>query len=141
MGDGEEKELSQDDKKNYSVFMGKKYSGGPHGLGDPDDRFLRKVEKDVLIAKIVRDRSRQEKCIPEVEEFNKCCQSTSFAQMFKCRKETENLKECLVKWWHNKEFWDECTEQYLKDRAEYRRTGEPKKVRDFRNQVINGAID
>ena len=37
-----------------------------YNTGDPDDRYLRKVEKDILIAKKVRDRTREEKCIPEV---------------------------------------------------------------------------
>lgn len=34
-------------------------------LGDPDDTFLRKVEKDILIPKILRERSRKEKCFEE----------------------------------------------------------------------------
>lgn len=34
--------------------------------GDPEDTFLRKVETEVLIPKIVRERSRKEKCIEEV---------------------------------------------------------------------------
>ena len=35
------------------------YVGGPHGVGDPNDRRLRKVEKDVLIPKIIRERSQK----------------------------------------------------------------------------------
>jgi len=36
-------------------------------LGEPDDKFLRKVEKDVLVPKLMRERTKTEKCIDEVK--------------------------------------------------------------------------
>lgn len=36
-------------------------------LGDPNDKRLRKVEKDVLIPQKMRDKAREEKCVKEVQ--------------------------------------------------------------------------
>lgn len=124
----------------------KKFSDGPHGLGtqfysgyfseiftitaytilftgDPDDRSLRKVETEVVIPKLVREKARTEKCIPEVENFNKCCKESSVFMVFKCRDENASLKSCLASWYNNEEFKQLCTEEYLKERSEFRRTG------------------
>lgn len=38
--------------------------------GDPDDKHLRKVEKDVLIPQRMRDKAKTEKCVAEVERNN-----------------------------------------------------------------------
>ncbi|XP_058805147.1 COX assembly mitochondrial protein homolog [Phymastichus coffea] len=116
----------------YSVLNPKKFGGGPHGLGDPDDRSLRKVEQDILVAKKVRDRAREEKCIPEVAAFNACCKDSSFMMVFTCQKQNTAMKECLVRWYQDQAFWEECKDQYLQERSEFRRTGEPKKIRDFK---------
>ncbi|XP_011504775.1 PREDICTED: COX assembly mitochondrial protein homolog [Ceratosolen solmsi marchali] len=105
--------------------------------GDPDDRFLRKVEKDVLVAQIVRNKAREEKCVPEVAAFEKCCIEYKYAMVFKCQNVNTILKDCLIKWYNDKEFWNECTEYYIKERSEYRRTGEPKKIRHLKTRVAN----
>jgi COX assembly protein 1 len=57
--------------------------------------------------------------------------------VIKCRKENNELKECLTKWYKDENFWKECTEEYLNDRAEYRRTGEAKKLRQFKARIEN----
>lgn len=38
-----------------------------YNSGDPNDRSLRKVEKDVLIPQLIRDRTKTEKCVDEVK--------------------------------------------------------------------------
>lgn len=43
--------------------------------------------------------------------------------VFKCRDENAVLKSCLASWYNNEEFRQLCTEEYLKERSEYRRTG------------------
>ncbi|XP_062549249.1 COX assembly mitochondrial protein homolog [Armigeres subalbatus] len=103
--------------------------GGPHGLGDPNDRRLRKVELEVLIPKIMRERAKTEKCIPEVKEFETCCKESKLLMVVKCRKQNEALKECSLRWYNNEQFKSECTEIYLAERSEFRRTGIPKKFR------------
>ena len=35
--------------------------------GDPNDKSLRKVEKDVLVPKLMRERTKSEKCVNEVK--------------------------------------------------------------------------
>lgn len=55
----------------------------------------------------------------------------------KCRKENTNLKNCLNRWYKDKDFWNECTEQYIKERSEFRRTGMPKKQREFSQRFPN----
>jgi len=100
-----------------------KHGGGPHGLGDPNDRSLRIVEKEVLIPKLIREVAKTEKCFPEVEAFNRCCQDSKLLMAFQCREVNEQLKTCLAGWYQNEEFKEECKERYLKQRAEYRTTG------------------
>lgn len=102
-------------------------------IGDPDDKTLRKVEQDVLVPKIMRDRAKVEKCIEVVADFEKCCKDSGFSMVYKCQTENEALKNCLTKWYRDEHFVQECTDIYLKERAEYRRTGLTKKQRQTLN--------
>ncbi|XP_059052589.1 COX assembly mitochondrial protein homolog [Achroia grisella] len=111
-----------------SVLPGK-LSEGPHGLGNPEDRTLRKVEIEVMIPKLMREKAKIEKCPSEVKEFEKCCKDSSIFMVVKCRKENTSLKDCLTKWYHNEDFKKQCTEEYLKERSEYRRTGIKKAIK------------
>lgn len=106
-------------------------NAGPKGLGDPDDKSLRKVEKEVMIPKIMRDRAKAEKCVDEVKEFEMCCKSSKLAMVYKCREQNNLLKTCISSWYKNEQFINECTEIYLKERSEYRQTGLQKKHRDY----------
>ncbi|XP_032683841.1 COX assembly mitochondrial protein homolog [Odontomachus brunneus] len=121
--------------KEEEVYNVSKSRGGPKGLGDPDDRSLRKVEKDVLIPKLMRERTKAEKCVDEVHGFNECCLNNGLKMIIKCRQENEKMKKCMEKWYYNDDFIKECTEQYLNERAEYRRTGIPKKQKKNRLQT------
>jgi len=95
----------------------------PYGLGDPNDQSLRKVERDIMIPMKMRDRAKAEKCIPEVQAFTDCCKAASVLMVVKCRNQNTNLKACLTKWYNDEEFKKQCTEEYLHERTEYRRTG------------------
>lgn len=105
--------------------------GGPHNLGDPDDRTLRKVELEVMIPKILRERTKTLKCPPEVKEFESCCKERGLMMWWYCRKENDALRKCQLKWYSDEEFKNECKEIYLKERSEYRRTGITKKQREY----------
>ncbi|CAL7946998.1 unnamed protein product [Xylocopa violacea] len=100
--------------------------GGPHNLGDPDDKSLRKVEKDVLIPQIMRDKAREQKCVAEVAEFTECCKDSNIMMPFKCKQQNKALIDCLTRWYNDAGFREECTQEYLDARSEYRRTGIPK---------------
>lgn len=75
----------------------------------------------------MRERAKKEKCSSIVKEFENCCVSNGFSMLLKCRKESDEMKNCLKKWYEDKDFIKECTEIYLKDRSEYRQTGISKK--------------
>lgn len=53
--------MTDHDKEHVNVFS-KKFTGGPLGLGDPDDRTMRHVEEHVFITQLVKDRAHHEKC-------------------------------------------------------------------------------
>lgn len=97
--------------------------------GDPEDKTLRKVEIEVVIPKVMREKAKVEKCVKEVQEFEKCCKDSALLMVVKCRNENSILRECLTKWYQNDEFRGLCTEQYLKERSEYRATGTKKPTR------------
>ncbi|XP_041982578.1 COX assembly mitochondrial protein homolog [Aricia agestis] len=107
----------------------KKFSEGPHGLGDPNDKSLRKVEEEVLIPKLIRDKAKTEKCVEEVANFNKCCKESSVFMVVTCRKENSAMKSCLADWYNNEDFRKECTQEYLNQRSHYRSTGIKKPVK------------
>ncbi|XP_067145356.1 COX assembly mitochondrial protein homolog [Centruroides vittatus] len=98
------------------------FSLGPHGLGDPNDRSLRRVEREVLIPKLMREKAKG-KCTDEVKEFEDCCKISGFSMVIKCRKQNSELKKCIQNWYENPQFKKLCIEEYLKERSEYRQTG------------------
>lgn len=100
-----------------------------HPLGDPNDRTLRTSERKILIPQLMRERARKVKCIPEVKEFEKCAQENGILMPFKCQPQNNKMKECLGYWFYNEDFQKECTDIYLSERSEYRRTGVSKKQR------------
>ncbi|OQV15975.1 putative COX assembly mitochondrial protein-like protein [Hypsibius exemplaris] len=98
-------------------------AGGPHGLGDPNDQQLRKVEQTILIPKIMRERTRIEKCKPEYEAFEACGKEYGLRGFYKCREENTAMQTCMGSWYSDPDFIQECTEQYLRERTQFRRTG------------------
>lgn len=51
--------------------------------------------------------------------------------VYKCRSENTAMQDCYLRWYKDKDFWDECTQMYLEERSEYRRTGVTKKQREW----------
>lgn len=86
----------------------------------------------MLVTQKMRDKAKGEKCVKQVEAFSKCCIDSGFLMVVKCRKENSDLKECLTSWYNNEDFRQDCTEEYLAERSEYRRTGIGKKKRGAR---------
>lgn len=99
--------------------------------GDPDDKTLRTSEIKVLIPQIIRERARKIKCVPEVQQFEECCKKEGLLMTFRCKPQTNDLKKCMGHWFHDTQFNEECTQFYLDQRSEYRRTGIQKKKRQF----------
>lgn len=144
--------FSQTDTTNKAVLK-PSLAGGPHGVGDPEDKSLRKVELEVLIPQIMRDITRkvrdtereriqsvqsrrckrffrwrsfsffQEKCANEVEVFNKCAKREGLSVVFSCRAENDVMRGCMERWYTDPDFKEECTQKYLAERTRYRETG------------------
>ncbi|KAI1885602.1 hypothetical protein AGOR_G00205510 [Albula goreensis] len=89
---------------------------------------LRHVEKDVLIPKLMRERAK-ERCEEKVQAFNHCCKETGFFMVFKCREENSALKDCLTMHYKDPAFFEECKQEYLREKEEFERTGIAKKNR------------
>lgn len=77
----------------------------------------------------MRERAKKEKCTEVVGEFEKCCKDSGFSMVWKCQKQNVAMKDCLTEWYRNEQFVQECTDIYLKERSEYRRTGLTQKER------------
>lgn len=84
----------------------------------------------MLIPQLIRERARKIKCVDEVDAFQKCCKENGLLITFKCKPQTEKLKECLAYWFTDDGFNKECKEVYLNERSEYRRTGISKKQKE-----------
>ncbi|VDK82538.1 unnamed protein product [Litomosoides sigmodontis] len=90
--------------------------GGPHGVGDPNDRSLRRVEADVSIPERMNERIQKVECHEPLEGLTRCLKKEgSFIGMRKCQKELERFND---PWFRQK-----ITDEYIKERSEYRRTG------------------
>lgn len=129
----EEKEQTTDEVKDKTVLR-HGFSGGPHGLGDPDDRRLRKVEEEIMVPKVMRRIAQLEVCVDQMKLFNDCYLDHPFLFSFKCKEQNNVMKDCLIGAFSNEQFRNKCTEIYLAERAEYRRTGLQKKHMEFLKQ-------
>ncbi|XP_040403580.1 COX assembly mitochondrial protein homolog isoform X2 [Cygnus olor] len=70
-----------------------------------------------------------------VYAFTKCCKETGFLMVVKCRKENTALKDCLVGYYSDPSFYEECKTEYLKQREEYRATGIKKKKQKITSNI------
>lgn len=113
----------------------------------------------MLIPQKMRDKAKEMKCAQEVTgnsnvfqryytysnmlcntvvyvfisiDFSNCCKDSSFLMVVKCREQNAALKSCLMKWFTDEKFKEECTQEYLEERSQYRRTGIPVKSRRTR---------
>ncbi|XP_017559426.1 COX assembly mitochondrial protein homolog [Pygocentrus nattereri] len=93
-----------------------------------EEPHLRHVELDVLIPKKMREKAR-ELCSQHVQAFSTCCKESGFLMVLKCREENAALKDCLTKHYKDPEFFEECKQEYMREKLEYERTGIPTKKR------------
>ncbi|KAM3728787.1 COX assembly mitochondrial protein [Dirofilaria immitis] len=92
------------------------FIGGPHGVGDPNDRTLRRLEADVLIPERMNERVQKVECRVLLESLTRCLKNKgSFIGLKKCQEELGRFND---PWFRQK-----ITDEYIKERSEYRRTG------------------
>ena len=121
-------------------------------LGDPDDKSLRKVEREVIIPEKIRDKAKTF-CQDEINgmkfisnfqsnklsyfylAFGECCNQNGFLMILKCRTENNRRTECLGKYYKDERLIKECTEEYLNERSEFRRTGIRHPKKDMRKEA------
>lgn len=77
----------------------------------------------------MRERAKEMNCLEEVKAFETCCKANNLLMVVNCRVQNDALKTCLGRWYKDDNFVKECTDIYLKERAEYRRSGLTKKQR------------
>ena len=58
-----------ENKKQYNPYLGKAYAGGPHGVGDPNDMSLKKMENNVMITNMIKERAHLLKCPDQVKSM------------------------------------------------------------------------
>jgi COX assembly protein 1 len=93
--------------------------------------MLRKVEKEVMIPIKMREKAKRDKCTEEVRAFSECCKQSSLAMVISCQTQNLELKKCLTRWYNDEGFKKECTDEYLQERSEYRRTGVKKNAKKY----------
>ncbi|KAJ7376367.1 Mitochondrial aspartate/glutamate carrier protein [Desmophyllum pertusum] len=81
-------------------------------------KFLRHVERDVLIPKIVREKSKI-KCDDLVKAFTQCAKKRTVSIVWACRKENQAMKDCMTTYYQDKDFFEECKKEYLKKREDF----------------------
>jgi len=121
--DSSSKEVYEPDLNyEYRVFPEHRY-GGPKGLGDPTYRGLSKMEEDPLIPQRMRDISRTQLCIDEVDKFSECAKREGFKMVLTCRDTRDLMVKCQMDWFNKAEFREMVKEEYLNERSHYRETG------------------
>ncbi|MCP9257396.1 Ribosomal protein L24e [Dirofilaria immitis] len=84
--------------------------------GDPNDRTLRRLEADVLIPERMNERVQKVECRVLLESLTRCLKNKgSFIGLKKCQEELGRFND---PWFRQK-----ITDEYIKERSEYRRTG------------------
>lgn len=100
----------------------------------------------------MRDRAKKEKCTEEVAKFSDCCKTAGLLMTFKCKKQSDELKKCMEKWYvdmmqqyllytfssryQDADFKEECTKQYLEERRLYRLHGDKKPMKSKESEMF-----
>uniref|UniRef100_A0A0K0ECT2 COX assembly mitochondrial protein n=1 Tax=Strongyloides stercoralis TaxID=6248 RepID=A0A0K0ECT2_STRER len=105
---------------------------GPHGLGDPKDRTLRRVEADVIIPNRMNKQIEKVECNTEYMGLVTCLREHgSVIGLKKCKPILDILNECKIKFFNDLDFRSKMTDLYLQERAEIRQYGRTKKQREL----------
>ncbi|VDM07718.1 unnamed protein product [Wuchereria bancrofti] len=119
--------------------------GGPHGVGDPNDRSLRRLEADVLIPNRMNEQVQKVECREPLEGwiplsgamYKKRRQFYWYEKMPERVGALRNMSACELSFmqflsncvqyelamFNDPWFRQKITDEYIKERAEFRRTG------------------
>lgn len=126
-------------------WRGNSYSDqtGFHSLDK--DPSLRKIEKDVVIAKIMRDYAREEACVDEVKLFNECSKlyqgkpylRNAFKTTYKCKPQCKVMMECMDNVFKNEDVYYMCKKKFMRKKILFTTTGVTVKNRQTLKDIIS----
>uniref|UniRef100_A0A0N4Z8N4 COX assembly mitochondrial protein n=1 Tax=Parastrongyloides trichosuri TaxID=131310 RepID=A0A0N4Z8N4_PARTI len=136
LSDLKESEIFIDEKnKAYKVkktILPHYFSSGPHGLGDPEDRTLRRIEADVVIPNRMNKQIEKVECNLEYMDLISCLRKDGAVKgLNSCQPILEIYNKCKSKFFHDIDFRSRITDEYLEERAEARRSGKTIKEREM----------
>ena len=123
----------------------KNYSNDTSFHSKDPDPSLRRVEKDILIPKIMRDRSRQYACAAQVKAFNDCCLQykpgtlKSYFTFINCKNENDAMMQCMNEKFLSMDYYYECKEIYLHEKKLFQKTDVLKKDRTCVKDYIENS--
>lgn len=92
--------------------------------------FLRNVEKDSLIPKIMRESLIKTTCMNATDEFFRCTQDYPISVAWSCQKQKNSLMECLGKYMKDEKYVKKVTDEYLTRREEFQ-------IKKAKRKVLN----
>ncbi|KAL7074006.1 hypothetical protein ACQ4LE_006500 [Meloidogyne hapla] len=105
---------------------------GPLNLGDPHDRFLLKYESNVLIPDIIAKRIEKNECRETFMKFAECIRVEGpLTGTHNCKPFYKEFQDCKVEKFRDQQLRKEVTDEFLKERTEYRKTGQNQNFREF----------
>ncbi|GMR32043.1 hypothetical protein PMAYCL1PPCAC_02238, partial [Pristionchus mayeri] len=111
-------------------------SSGPFGLGDPEDRTLRRLEADVIITNRMNADIERVQCNPQYMDLIKCFREEGGVKgLSQCKPVLALFNACKTEKFHDTEYRERMTEEYLRERSEARRTGmtiKQRKLEEYR---------
>ncbi|KAI6244133.1 COX assembly mitochondrial protein [Aphelenchoides fujianensis] len=120
-----------EDGKNPSFR--KEAINGPHGIGDPNDRSLRKIEADVLVPNMMNKQIEKVECRPQYEDLVACMRREGGAVGLRtCTDVLGVFNACKKDKFEDPSFRQRITDEYLDERSSVRRTGMSAKQRSLR---------
>lgn len=87
------------------------------------DTKLRIVEKDVLIPRYLELKINTEYCNEQLKNFHDCAKEAGLLVTFKCKPIYNVFVECSNKWFNDEGLREEVTQEYLRKRDKFRKTG------------------
>ncbi|KAF8383194.1 hypothetical protein PRIPAC_72336 [Pristionchus pacificus] len=105
-------------------------SSGPFGLGDPEDRTLRRIEADVIIPNRMNAHVERVACNAQYMDLIKCFREEGAVKgLAECKPILALFNKCKADKFHDIEFRERMTEEYLQERSDARRSGKTIKQR------------
>ncbi|KAI6205395.1 COX assembly mitochondrial protein [Aphelenchoides besseyi] len=131
--------VTGEDGKKYRVrktILRKEAITGPCGIGDPQDRSLRKIEAEVLIPNMMNKEVEKIECRSQFEGLVACMRREGGAVGLRtCTDVLEVFNKCKKEKFEDPEFRQQITNAYLDERSDVRRTGmsaKERKLKEYR---------